>query len=291
MWTVEKNSDVCATIHIPFDKNADWEQWVLLSADRHFDNAHSDHAMQRRHLETAKTRGAVVIDAGDLFDAMQGKGDKRSSKSALRKENVRDDYLNSLQDAVADFLTPYAENIALLFEGNHETGVVKHHEYNLHSGLCRDLRRAGSQVVHMGYRGYVKFRFFRQGSSDKMTVVKTGYVLHGSGGGGPVTKGVIQTNRRAVYLPDADFVMSGHIHETWVVPIVRSRLDRTGREYLDKQYHIQVPTYKDEFTGLSGGYHHENGRPPKPLGAWWLRFHYQGEAASGRIAFDIIEAN
>src|SRR5690606_10232984 len=119
------NSDVCATIHIPFDKNAEWEQWVLLSADRHFDNAHSDHAMQRRHLEMAKKRGAVVIDAGDLFDAMQGKGDKRSSKSALRKENVRDDYLNSLQDSVSDFLTPYAQNIALLFEGNHEPPATR----------------------------------------------------------------------------------------------------------------------------------------------------------------------
>lgn len=288
-WIVEKNSDVCVTISIPFDKRADWEQWVLMTADRHIDNIHSNIEMQKRHLDLAKQRNAIVIDAGDLFDAMQGKSDRRSSKSSIRPENVRSDYINSLQELAYDILSPYSKQIAVLFEGNHETGILKHLEYNMHSALCRDLRRDGSQVVHMGYRGYVRFRFVSRVSNNSFML--TAYVLHGSGGGGPVTKGVIQTNRRAVYLPDANIVFSGHIHEAWVLPVMRSRLLSTGQERIDKQYHIQIPTYKDEFTGLSGGYHHENGRPPKPIGAWWLRFFHEYVAPGhGHIQFDITEA-
>lgn len=41
--------------------------WVLLSFDRHHDNPKSDNRMERRHLEQARERNAIIIDGGDLF--------------------------------------------------------------------------------------------------------------------------------------------------------------------------------------------------------------------------------
>jgi hypothetical protein len=39
--------------------------------------------MEKRHLELARKRNAVIIDGGDLFCAMQGKYDPRSDKRDL----------------------------------------------------------------------------------------------------------------------------------------------------------------------------------------------------------------
>ena len=50
----------------------EWEQWVLLTSDRHWDNPKSDHALQIKHLIQAVERNAIIIDAGDLYCAMQG---------------------------------------------------------------------------------------------------------------------------------------------------------------------------------------------------------------------------
>ena len=96
---------------------------------------------------------------------------------------------------------------------------------------------------------------------------------HGAGGGGPVTKGVIKTARKAVYLPDPHIVISGHIHESWKVDLMRLRLGKTGT-YHDKQTHLCIPTYKEEFKDGYDGWHVERGAPPKPIGAYWLRLFY-----------------
>ena len=50
-----------------------WEQWFLLSSDRHHDNAHTNWAMETRHLDEAVQKNAGILDFGDLFCAMQGK--------------------------------------------------------------------------------------------------------------------------------------------------------------------------------------------------------------------------
>jgi hypothetical protein len=97
------------------------------------------------------------------------------------------------------------------------------------------------------------------------------YMHHGYGGGGPVTRGTIQTSRMAVYLPDADVIWTGHTHDEWIMPIQRARLTLQGRPYLDRVLHVRSPGYKDEFSEQNG-WAVEKGMPPKPKGALWLRF-------------------
>lgn len=297
-WTVSRSGPVTTDLRITFRKSSDWEQWGLISADRHLDNPHTDIELQKLHLEQAKERGAFVLDHGDLFDAMQGKSDRRSSKQDLlarfaamgidpEDENASKAYLNSLVRYAADFFEPYVENIALISKGNHESSVANKVEYDLTDGLVYDLnQRGGTQIVRGGFRGWIRFLF--QNDVGGLRMSRRAYYHHGYGGGGPVTKGVIQANRMAVYLANADYVWGGHIHEEWMFPIQRIRLTDSGKEVVEKQYHVRLPTYKEEFVNIADGFHHEKGGPPKPLGAWWVRFYWS--ARKGTIETQFIPA-
>ena len=55
----------------------------------------------------------------------------------------------------------------------------------------------------------------------------------------------------------------------------RLRLSSNGRPQFDRQIHLQLPTYKQEFD-LTGGWHTQRGAPPKPTGGCWLTFYHDG---------------
>src|SRR5918997_1906498 len=78
------------------------DQWVLLRSDAHHDSMECDRELEKKHLDLALERNALIHDGGDLFDAMQGKGDKRSSLSTLREEHKRTDYFNALVEEAAE---------------------------------------------------------------------------------------------------------------------------------------------------------------------------------------------
>jgi len=275
-WIVEK---LRSTVHvIRFDDvKQGWRQAVLLTADRHHDNLHTNQKLEKKHLELARARNAPIIDIGDLFCAMQGKYDPRKSYSNIRPEHVGDDYFDLLQDTAAEFYAPYADLFAVIGTGNHEASVLKRNQVNLTKGLVRRLRYA-ADIHNMSrpgpflgdFAGWVFFRFIINKTVRKTIRLK---YHHGYGGGGEVTKGVIQTNRRAVYLPDADIITTGHIHESWIVPLMRERINNAGVVSLEPQWHISLPTYKEEY-GPQSGFHIMKGRPPKPVGAVWLWFEY-----------------
>jgi hypothetical protein len=122
-------------------------------------------------------------------------------------------------------------------------------------------------VVTGGIGGWIIVKL-RISKTNKISVPV--YYQHGYGGGGPVTKGVIQTNRRAAYLPDAQVIITGHIHEEWSVTMCRDRLSKQGRTYHDEQVHICSATYKDEYDPPKSTWHSQVGRPLKPIGGTWL---------------------
>lgn len=261
--------------------------YILLRSDAHHDNPHSLNDLEKEHLELAKERNAPVIDNGDAFCAMQGKWDPRSNKDALKPEHQVDDYLDALVSTYADFLKPYGPQLAVLGTGNHETSVLSRRETNLTERLAERLR------VTAGFKGftgsYTSWVFIRanHGKDKTRNTVKL-WRTHGEGGGAPVTRGVIQTNRRSVYVPDANIICSGHIHNEFTVPIQRIRVTQSGRVYQDEQMHIQIPSYKDSYRdGYSyGEWSIERGMPPKPVGAIWLKMFYRKE----RLVYEIERA-
>lgn len=264
-----------------------WEKWFLLGSDRHHDNAHTDWELEKKHLGQAIERNAGILDFGDLFCAMQGKYDFRSDTAQCRPEHKEGRYLDALVETAADFYKQFADNWLFLSPGNHETSILKRHETDLSERFAEHLGRSkrGHPVVG-AYCGYVRFKASRKDHNSSLGSLIL-YYHHGYGGGGPVTRGVIQTNRMGVYLPDAQVVVSGHTHDSWVMPVSRSRLNRSGKTYLDRQTHIRIPGYKDEFTG-GDGWHNHRGGPPKPNGAYWLRLFHNGE--TDEMDYEVLEA-
>ena len=250
-----------------------WEQWFLLSADRHHDNIHCNRRLEKEHLEEVKRREAFIIDGGDLFCAMQGKYDPRSNMDSLREEDKVERYLDSIVDHATEFYAPYAKNFLMIGKGNHETNIIKRMGTCLASSLARDLNKEhGGNVSVGGIGGWVRFQFVVNKTKRKSLNLK---YHHGSGSGGPVTKGTIQANRQGVYLPDANIVMNGHTHDSWVLPIARERLSEGGVIGRDIQWFVRTPGYKDGYRDGASGWENEKWMPPKPMGAIWLRFYYE----------------
>lgn len=266
-WTVERADETVTAIRIDCDRAKSWEQWVLLTSDVHYDNPLCNRQLYKRHLDQALERNAPNLDFGDFFCAMQGRTDPRHEKGHVLPENHTGDYFGSLARGSYEFLSPYRSILALRGKGNHESKILKHNEIDLTRALADKLNDNGGNVQVGGYRGWVIFRLI--GGNHRQTVRM--YYTHGSGGSAPVTKGVIRTNRRAAYV-DADIIVGGHIHESWAMEMCRVGVNDSGREVVNDQLHLCVPTYKEEFTNLGDGFHHEKEGPPKPLGGWWLRF-------------------
>jgi len=287
MWTIERSpNSVCAKAHVRYSPNQDWEQWVLVTSDEHIDSPKCEVALLRHHMDQAVDRDAMMVKLGDSVDAMQGKSDRRSSKDDLADQYKRKDYLNALVEGVVEFYRPYKDHIGYLGYGNHETSLIKYYEFDVLALVARDLQLQGSPVVLGGYRGWIKFLFSRE-SGGRFSINL--YQVHGYGGGGPVTKDVIQANRKAVYLPDADIVVSGHTHDRNIFPIEQIRLSASGKEFQTTQYHVKTGGYKNEFLEQDQGFVVEKGMPPKTVGGYWIRFYYSSRTK--RVEFQIFETD
>ena len=218
-------------------------------ADIHFDSKYCDKERLRADLDKAMARDASIIILGDLFDIMQGKNDKRGKKGDMDPKYLQNGYINAVCKDLAEFLQPYKNNILLITEGNHETSWRNHFESDPFDILKDKLQ---SDVTIFGtYTGFIRVKMLYVYTKDrtrKEDSIKTltMYYTHGSGGGNaPVTRGVIQTNRRQVDI-DADIFLSGHIHQPWYVPTGRKGLTRGGHLQTKTIRHISLATYKKE---------------------------------------------
>jgi len=250
---------------------AGWEQWIMLRSDAHHDNKWCNRDLEHQHLQLALDKGALIVDVGDLFCAMQGKYDPRSSMDDIRQEDVGADYLDRIVLHASEDYEPYAKNFLLIGSGNHETNILNRHGTNLTSNLCHALNRMGGQI-HMGYYGgYVIFQFEMSETARQTKRIK---YHHGKGKGGsaPVTRGVIDTNRQAVYLPDADVIVNGHNHNMYYVPIKRERVTNNFRVAFDLAHFVRTPGYKDDYGDGADGFAVESNGGPKPQGCIWVRF-------------------
>lgn len=265
------------------------EQWVLLCTDAHWDNPKCDRRKLKEHLDLAVERNAPVLDAGDWFCCMQGKYDKRSSKKDIRPEHQTGDYLDALVRTSSEWLKPYQHLLTVRGVGNHESSIHRHLETDLTERLCERIRFQGGIARKGGYSGFVRFSIKTIGRGSSKVL----WYFHGSGGGGPVTRGVIQTARQQVYVADADFIWNGHTHDSWTMPIHKVRLNKVNRIEHARTTHIRGPGYKEEFVDGYGGWHVERGGPPKPTGAYWLRFYAPKGKLDGQTRLaevEVIEA-
>jgi len=220
----------------------------------------------KHHLDLALERNAFIASFGDFFDAMEGKYDPRKSYDNLRSEYKTDIYLDAIVNDGAKFLEPYKNNIIMMGMGNHERQILKRQGTNL---IERMLTLLEIPNALGGVGGWIKLYF--NITKTEMRGLSL-YYHHGAGGGGPVTRGTIQSNRQAVYLPDANIIVNGHTHDEWYLPIARHRLSKKGFTYKDYQHHVRVAGYREDFGDGADGWWIDRWGPPKPAGAVWIRF-------------------
>lgn len=271
-------------IDVDVQRREGWEQWFMMMADIHWDNPHCDRRLLKHHLDQAKERGADIMIFGDLFCLMQGRYDPRRARDDIRPEHNVANYLQAVVDDWAAWWEPYAERTRFISYGNHETAILQHAEFDAIQQAAAVMRANTGASIELGdYDGWIQWRCVDRSSvGDKGNGAKiyrqciTAYYTHGSGGGGEVTKGVIKTARRNAWVDGADIVISGHIHEDWQLKTMTEMVLSNGRIVCRPRVHVQLPTYKKEHEDRRG-YHRKNERPPKPLGAKWLRLFWHRE--------------
>lgn len=282
-WTAERLSADAFQISFPVRNSGD-ERWVLLMSDEHWDNQHCDLALLKRHHEEALERDAPILKFGDLFCAMQGKWDKRSDQNQLRPEHRGNNYLDLLVTSAAKFYQPFSSHIAVISPGNHELSIAQRHQTDLIERLCD---RLGPQTMHAAYTGFIRFRMFREIAGGKASALcRDLHYHHGYGGGGEVTRGLIDNSRtRGQYI--ADIYYSGHIHRRNHDENIVQYLDASGNVAQREQLFLRGGAYKHDEDCT---WHKTQGRGARPLGGWWLKFTYHRSVKGDTVLVDAIPA-
>lgn len=239
----------------------------LMISDVHIDSKKCDRGLLVQHLTEAKEAGAKVLIFGDLFDCMGGKYDKRSNKADLRPEYQVANYFDAIVEDAAKILAPFADNILMIADGNHELSVMQRHEIDLNARLIQAL----NPKIHKGkYSGYIKFAFSVNGEGKRRSYNM--YYNHGSGGNSPVTRGTISANRRQESR-EADIYVSGHNHNGWEMTRPIITLNQECNIVVKEPTHVNLGTYKNDI--LDGGYADMKEFAPPVLGGYWLDFEFK----------------
>lgn len=267
--------------------NAGFEQEYFLQTDVHYDASDYLRGLHVEHLQEAKRRNAFILDNGDGVDVINSYGDRRGSKSSIRPEHNADDYLDRVIDDVCEFYYKQGviDSIVLFGQGNHDAKLTKIHNTHILRRIVQKLNEGRSKdipPIHLaGYGWWVKFSFEHSGGGRQQCVTLHGY--HGTGGGGKVTKGVIQTQRMAAMI-DADIVVTGHIHEKYTMPHLKVMLNpSTGKVEVREHLHIQLGSYKRDHRpdGQPTWHVMDQGNVPKPVGGGFLKFFWRPGAQIG----------
>ena len=252
-------------------KGRDFEQWMLHVSDPHLDSPECDEQFLFHILDEAKDYGAAVTITGDIFDLMQLPGDRRGSLRGLKKRFAEKEALiNEAIRYACEKLEPYAKNIILLSEGNHETAVIRHHGMSIIDYVVLHLRRKGSICQKGAYRGWACMKFYR---STKETPNGTVSILydHDHGGGGK-NKGSNKFTDIAAEYHNADVVLTGHTHDAALIPMVKWEYDPVNGPKRREVHYLRCGTSKK--GDQKRGYGVEKFYGEKPMKAFWGRYFF-----------------
>jgi len=210
---------------------------------------------------------------------------KKSKKLSITREDYDGD-VYCLNMPSGCFITRIDGKVA--FSGN--TAIIKNTETDPLQRFVDLMNYKNKTSIYTGgYGGWWKLKMKYKSHSSHAFNMK---YYHGSGGGGPVTKGVIQNNRMGVMISGADCIWQGHVHELYHVIDSQESLEHNPRSgYSVKHryvHHIRTAAYKEEYGDGEFGYHIEKGRPPKPIGSYILSFDYVIESENGSMANMLI---
>jgi len=239
---------------------------IAMLSDIHWDNPKCDWNYLKRHLDYCVAENMPIMINGDMFCLMQGRGDKRSSKSDIRPEHNNSKYLDSVVETAVTWWSPYAHLLTVIGYGNHETAIIKWQETDILQRFVDLLNYTnGTNVQTGGYGGWFIIKQQTTLTTSLSTKIK---YFHGSGGGGVVTKGAINLTRALELYEGFDVFAMGHIHENSARNDSREIVDnRNDYQIKHKDLHLMLTgAYKEEYEDGSKGWHVERGAPIKPIG-------------------------
>lgn len=283
-WTTKITDDAVLVVDVPVVTNKDWSFECLLLADVHIDSKHcNEEAFKELNQKAIEDRAAILV-FGDMFDAMQGKFDKRGNKGSLKPKYLTYDYLDTIVEDATEIIKPYAKNYIMISEGNHETSVRDRHEVDLIKRLNWSLNKeTGANIWAGPYLGFIKFRFTHcnqivgHGKTRNRYLDTVDLVFsHGSGKGAVVTDDALSHQRMSTYL-NAQIYVTGHTHDFWSKWKARRYADQTGKMRQENFLHIKIPTLKDGWSKSGRGWEFEKGLHPKVLGSFRLKFFWDSK--------------
>jgi len=266
---VSRLSDMAIAVDYYTTKNL---KPLMVISDVHWDSKDCDRKLLKKHLNTAVEQDAAIIIIGDFFDLMEGRNDMRRSNTA-RAEHYAPNYLQKVVMDAAEWLQPYAKNIAMISNGNHETSVAKHTQVQTLTWLCYELRKQGSQVIEGDYQGFFVVRAVYE-YEGKNTYFPYKIFYHHGLWGGIISKGTQSVMRFGAVVPDADMIVTGHTHDQWMMLHTRYKLNKVYDVTLEDQIHLKLGTYKNEFK-TGNGFAVEKIGLPKPIGGWMVDFNIE----------------
>lgn len=241
---------------------------IAILSDLHWDNPKCDRKLLKKHLDYCLEHNIPVHINGDMFCLMQGRGDRRSSKSDILPEHNNSHYLDSIVKTAVEWFTPYKDILTVIGYGNHETAIIKWQETDILQRFVDLFNMTnGTEVYTGGYGGWMIYQLQAKGTAK--TSFKHKY-FHGSGGGGVVTKGAINLTRATEMYEGFDIFSMGHIHENSCRNDSIEILSTQNGCYdvKLKEIHLALTgTYKEEYGDGSKGWHVERGAPPKTVGS------------------------
>lgn len=129
---------------------------LAILSDIHWDNPHCNRTLLKKDLDYCLLHSLPIFLNGDTFCLMQGKGDKRGSKSSVRPEHNNDKYIDSVISTAVAWWTPYAHLLTVVGYGNHETAILKYQETDVLERFVTLLNlKAGTNVQLGGYGGWL----------------------------------------------------------------------------------------------------------------------------------------
>ena len=287
-WSAKRTRDII-TIECPLEKNSSWEQYIFIIADQHFDSVHCDRTMMKLDMEKAKRRNAIILSGGDFFDAIGGKKDPRSTKSELRPEYCKTDYYSAIIDDAVSHLNKYADNMAVMCQGNHECQIIKNAEVDILKHTVDRLNdRAKSNIIQGEYEEFVRMSFVPPKNNKKKDTKysKLFYLNHDYGGASPVTGGTIHHHRIAEFIK-ADFICLGHLHTRMLDERIWWEVT-TQNTVIEKSCEFIRPAgYKLARRPGETTWETVKGIKPKPRGGVWIRFYWN--TTTDNLEYEIIK--
>ena len=224
-------------------------------SDLHLESKTHNRTQLDKDIKEAIEAGCRIYIGGDICEAIMPGDLKRYTRG--RDSIDADAQLNEITRICFEWMRPYANFIDWIGIGNHEEAALKHSHYDITLGVITLLNMERDKnlqpIHHGGYKSFIRWRFEHGENSRTRTV--TALHFHGTGGGAPVTKGMIDINRlRCDY--EADIFWIGHKHTEITDKPQRICLDTSGRIIAREQRAFFTAGYQDcyEQDDYSDGY-------------------------------------